>query len=90
MVPYSGDDEFRIAWSDPRLDLDHPKLGPGERPVRAALPSLGAVDQPGHPSLAVAPEPVVQAPVRDAVVVGPSVDPFTAKWARVRHTKWRE
>jgi hypothetical protein len=73
MVPYSGNDEFGTAWSDPRLDLDHPKLGPGGRPVRAAPQSLGAVDRPGHPALAVAPEPVVQALVGDAVVVGPSV-----------------
>jgi hypothetical protein len=33
MVPYSGDNEFGTAWSDPRLDLDHPKLGPRGRPV---------------------------------------------------------
>jgi hypothetical protein len=71
--PYSGDDEFGTAWSDPTLDLDHPKLGPGGRPVRAAPQSLGAVDRPGHPALGVAPEPVVQALVGDAVVVGPSV-----------------
>lgn len=54
MVPYLGDDEFGTAWSDPRLGALSPEARPGGRPVRAAPPSLGAVDQPGHPALAIA------------------------------------
>jgi hypothetical protein len=51
-------------------ELDHPELRAGGRAVRTAARALGAIDQAGHPALAMAPEPVVQALASDAVAAG--------------------
>jgi hypothetical protein len=51
-------------------ELDHLQLGASRGSVRTAPRTLGAIDQAGHPTLPVPPEPVVQALSGDAVAAG--------------------